>query len=342
MKKKICSALGALALLTSSIYAEQYYSSDNCCASSFWRDGGWTLGVEWLYFLNAIDQPYVATDYVTISAANVAGGERYPNNQEWHSGYRIEGVYTFCNCSNDFTIRWTQLPQFSESLHKNGNIFQTMGFPLANNTLPVTVSNHNSYSFYSLEFLLGQRLCPCAPFLLELEGGLQYAHIWFRQDIQYNTDATLFDQASYKSQRYGIGPEIGLSFTYPFCGCFGFVARGYGSLLATKKESRIAYVSVLSRDSGNVTFSQRVKDGNYWFIMPYFDLRMGLSYARAVNPCGCCMQLCLEAGYEMMDYFKGIDTTLFVNSSPGRNVGSWSQYSSFMQHGPYVRLAASF
>lgn len=330
--KKIKGMIGAIILSSSFLYADT-------CASYCFEDS-WNVNVEWLYLLNAIDQPYFAQEGL---ATELIGLDRHATEQHWHSAYRVEGVYSYCNQENGVRLRWTHLPQFSETgqFIEPSQVMDTIGLP----TLVELASFynaayvHNSFYFYSAELLFEQQFCPCAPFSFVLEGGVQFARIHMEQDIQYIGDISNRNRRTtrFQSDRYGVGPEIGFQFAYPFCGCFNWLVRGNSSLLVAKKKTKYATQYI----NGSTNVRGNGKDDGYWILMPYIDLRTGLSYLRNVNWCSCAFSLGLEVGYEVFDYFKGVDNvyTFQLNRFPSSSINN---YMSFMQHGPYVRLGVTF
>lgn len=342
--KTLKSVIGALILSTSLLYADYCNPASYptlCCS-----EGEWEFAGEWLYFLNGVDQPYYVQESIITSGflATVAT-DRHASKQKWHSGYRVEGVYSFCSTQNDIRFRWTSLPEFSdsESFEISGGflgagVLPTIGLPVIDQSISLNnASIRNQYSAYSAELLFDQQICLDAPFTFAIEAGLQYAYIHMVQDIVYTISSGNLYATKFTSKRYGIGPEIGFVFSSPICNNFHFRMRGDASLLIAKKRLNYFSRAVVGDSSG----SEEAKDDTYWIFMPYVDLRLGLAYARAFNPCGCHFNMVLEGGYEVMNYFNGVDNT-YTFSYSNFPQSSLNNYMSFMQHGPYLRLAINF
>lgn len=336
--KKIKTLIGTLILSSAFLYADCYEPIG--CPTPCCLEGQWEVAGEWLYFLNSISQPYFAQGEVRLTGSPGIGLDRHANEQKWHSAYRLEGIYAFCNRQNDLRLRWTQMPSFTESgsFSATGRVLGTIGLPLQPAEEYDTASISSRFYFYSAELLFSQELAFCAPFSFAFEAGLQFSRIHMTQDITYANSSPYISNTKFQSDRYGVGPEVGFQFSYPFCGCFNWTVRGNTSLLVTKKKLKYETTNVTDTDT---TVSGTGKDDGYWLIMPYADLRMGLSYARAFSYCGCCFGLRLEGGYEVMDYVRGVDNTYTFLEFTDPHI-SINNYMNLLQHGPYVRLAVDF
>ncbi len=294
--------------------------------------GEYAVSGEWLYMLNSIDQPY----FMLESNATYVG-ENKANDQSWHSGYRIEGNYQFCNCENDFRVRWTHFPEFEDSKSISGF---TKGKPIF--VPPNTVGNLFTSStlsqktkLYYLDVLLGQKALDRCRFHLTLQGGFQYAYIDFREKLTLSIKPFLLNT---HSELWGVGPEIGAEFDYCLSDCLSIVGRAQATMLASRRKA-----SLNDEASSN---GYDVKNEPYWRFIPANDLRFGLSYEKP-NCFGNCFGRCfgnytfdIELGYEFIVYYNGVERLFYVD-----DVAEGSSFNEMMNltlHGPYVHLGVKF
>ncbi len=294
--------------------------------------GGYGISAEWLYMLNSIDQPYFILD----SNTNFLG-ENKANDQSWHSGYRIEGKYQFCNCENDLRVRWTHFPEFNDSKSVSGftngqSIFVPPNTGSGNYTSS-TLSQKTE--LYYLDVLLGQKAIDRCRFHLALQGGVQYAHIDFKEKQTLSGNPTLLNT---HSELRGIGPAVGAEFDYCLSDCLSVVGRAQATMLASRRKASL-------NDTAS-TNPYDVKNEPYWRFIPASDLRFGLSYEKPMrsNSCfGCCFgnyTFDLELGYEFITYYNGVERILYVDDAAEGTC--FNEMMNLTLHGPYVHLGVKF
>lgn len=292
--------------------------------------GEFGVSAEWLYMLPAYDQPYYI---IPSSDTNDPVGPRIANEQNWHSGYRIEAIYAFCERPNDVRLRWTHFPTFSDRDTTAGQeLFAVLNAPESNiEGLAGTYDFRDTFDVHTLELLFTQRLPAYCGFQLDLFGGVQYGYLDLRERGLFVNPTNVQDLVIH-SQRWGIGPEVGYQFAYCFTECFALTGRGHVALLISERESSFS-------DIGNNSVDAVAKNTSYWDLMPATNLRFGLTYRSTTGWCWM-SYFDLEVGYELSTFHNGLDRLFFTdNSEDGL---STDQLMNFTLHGPYVHVGVTF
>ena len=340
-------------------------------ASTRPEPGKFGLKGEWIYFYPAIEDTYFVLQGLSTTAGtppittNYPQGETYNNLFNYTSGYRVEGIYAFCTGTNDIRFRWTQLCKTSS----NKTVTGTSTNPLFATALPPalavffeagstdssysgTASSHLSTNYYAAEGLIGQVFYDCYPFMFEAEAGVHYAHIKYREFLDYSDNATPPDEATllFTDTMNGIGPELILDSDFALysseCYCPGtlyFTTSLRGALLASRSSANFLSEGQLS-SAPTLTTYYDVTDGKGWRVVPWGDIRLGLNYTSNFD----CFAVSIEAGYEAGTYIKAVSKKRFVSAttvfpSAGGSVGtSFNEFQDFTYHGPYVSAEVMF
>jgi len=302
--------------------------------------GEFGVAVEWLYMQPAYDLPYFGTTLIDLSSS-ASSSKTYSTDNHFHSGYRLGLIYSFCNCLNDLHLRWTHFPSFSDTTTLRGNPVLGESFP---GQLGLEISKKDTFDFYYLDLLLGWKTIDCCPFLLTLQGGLQFSHLEFKESTKLFDSSrkeelgelVLEDEIENRSRFWGVGPELGADLNYCFWNCFSLTARTYGSLLIGKRNAHADGVL-------NNEFLFKVENENYWYVVPFANARLGLSYSRPLDlscftSCLGCVNFDIEIGYETNWLFNSINRIEFT--SP--RIAPPNQLMSFSLQGPYVHAGFTF
>lgn len=306
--------------------------------------GKWSLSGEYLCMLNSTDQPYFAQEMsLEAGPALLPFGTRFANEQKWHSGYRIEGMYGLCNCFSAIDFRWTHFPSFTEqrtltdpSVTFDSSYLENI-VGLRGVTVPANViALSDRYDYYSLEGLFQYSVIDNRPITMFFDVGIQYAHIHLKENLFIqNTLGSILFNSTYLSKRDAVGLEMGFEFEWLFRTPFSLNVRGLGSLLASNKKSQ--YNDLLN---ASTLFSNSIliKDENYWVVIPAINMRAGINYDRRL----CSHVINVEIGYEFIDYFNGIDRIFNYFPQNNTQVNSFNEYRDFVLHGLYVHLGLAF
>jgi len=285
--------------------------------------GQFELSGELIYFKPQIDQPFYV--FSSNSATNFTG-ERFENDITFSPGFRVELAYGFCDCYDDISLRYTFLDADSTRTITGSRLVLTN---LVADSFDGSIENDLDIQYQAADLLYGHHFC-CSPmFEFAVRGGLHFAYLDVENKSIVRPDnfRVLDDTTS-----YGIGPQAGIQGGYRFAcmPCLSFNGSVHGGLLANHHDVRLKRVENNGQEPTNV------KDEEIWRVVPFNDIRTGLSY----DFCFCSCGFSLEIGYEFLVYWKSVYN---IRVEPvGTDPTSVSIYSDISFHGPYLNLAVRF
>jgi hypothetical protein len=328
--------------------ASYFDASDLCCGGSF------TVGAEWIYFRPSVDSPYFVLDpsLLTINGTvpigiTVLSGERIANDFNYHSGYRVFGQVDFENCTF-FNGRWTSLNTTATETVKGSNLLPILGPVNFLINLILTLADANSnFNYQSFEGVFGQTFFNRNYLQLTAKAGIEYARTQLDNQYRYviltgvvlpivlpagTSILALRDQAEF----WGVGPELGLDFSYMLPCHFSIKGYGTGSLLVSKMESQSS-ANALDGSGLPLTLGiYNITSENIWRVVPAVDFRIGLNYGFSL--CSCCFDI--EVGYEALAYINALPEPRAVESlSAGLSA---DVYSNVTMYGPYIAASVTF
>ena len=328
-------------------------------ASTRPEPGKFGLKGEWIYFYPSIDDSYFALQGTPSPSLGVTLpiGQKFNNNFNFTSGYRVEGIYAFCNCLNDVRVRWTQLCKTSHSktiTEDDPDVIYPSELPPSLHIAPYysgTASSDVSTDFYAVEALIGQVFYDCNPFMFEAEAGIHYGHVKYSESLSYFDTVGNEAYPSFSDCMNGIGPELTLDSDYALynseCDCPGtlyFTTSLRGALLVSHSKANFFTNGQISdSDSPTLYTLADINDEKSWRVVPWWDMRLGLNYTSNFD----CFAVSIEAGYEAGCYIKAISKERFCSGtfglSPTGGVGySFNEFQDFTYHGPYVSAEVMF
>jgi hypothetical protein len=184
-----------------------------------------------------------------------------------------------------------------------------------------------------LDVLFRQKVLDRCRFHLALQGGVQFAHIDFKEKLTLSASPHLVNT---HSELWGIGPEIGAEFSYCLSDCFSIVGKTQVTILASKR--RASFMEATEPIINAYPYD--TKNEPYWRSIPGSDLRFGLSYETPVNRCLGNCTLNLELGYEFIVYYNGVERICYVDD--GAENTSFNEMMTLTLHGPYVHLGVKY
>ncbi len=283
--------------------------------------GQFSIDAEWLYLRPSIDTNlFVSTDFSTI----VEDQEFLSNVPAYHSGWRVGASYSFCNCVDEISVRWTQLRTTDRHTANTTDVFLPNGRELIGAAVNKDTLH---FSYHAFDALLNHQLYADCGFTVDLIAGGQYAWIHVKEKIN-STSATESIVSTQLGRVWGIGPELGLDFNYTLCGCFSFVGRGTGALLVSR-----CHDSIESTATALTPPLRRVGSTPLWRVAPTWDMRLGLRF----DSCCGCGWFYVEGGYEVISYHRAL--RLDQETNTGSNTLT---YSNADMHGPYVAVGCTF
>lgn len=296
------------------------------------------LFADFLYLLPSVDYTYYV--FETPTAAQLSG--TYINNDfNFSPGFRVGGIYSFCQCDRQAEVSYTRL-SVEQSSQTVGSFLDVTAptFGLGAGDSPPRAGDVQ----VTLD-LLYQRADawltnPCilaySDLKVDLLGGVAFAYIRLNEDLDFFTPTGLFTAVHEQSKTWGIGPQLGGAFDYHICsfsscGCEStFLLHGMasGSFLTSKLIRNVSedFVSI-NVARGPYTFDDT------WKVVPAFYARFGLDYAVDFS----CLSASLEVGYEYHLYLNALAR---YDYEAAGTIGAL--ITDFDAQGLYISVAATF
>lgn len=227
----------------------------------------WSFGLDALYLnLNT----GISRGYATTAPFNQM-------SDDWGWGFRAAGAYEF-STGNDIAINWTHISNDSQHLDPS--------LPLEN--------IDNDVRFDQVQAVLGQHVDASATHKARFYGGLSYARIENARTISnYNFTPVGLSQLNDNTYFNGVGPVIGIDYSYVIRSQLNLVANAATSLLygSTHASSWISPYALAPVALAPQYASKKT-------VVPGFEAKLGANYAYSM-PTG---TLNLEAGYQVVQY----------------------------------------
>lgn len=272
----------------------------------------WDLGVQALYL-----QPVYSANrgYEYDAARHYSKAE-----PKWDWGYRLEGSYHF-NTGNDITMTWMHYNAKTERATYSALV------PMTESYLPFEAELDNKFDQVNL--VLGQHTDMGLVKNARFYGGLQYARIRFDSNNEFNLSPqpALMAAAPFtginqyrNSVFYGVGPVIGVDYSYDLTSNFSITANSATSILVGNRRYSHGYVLA---PTGVVLFGL---SNIHQVVVPSMEAKLGVNYAAELAQ----GTFNIEAGYQAVNYFNVFETR---DSAGFQGVQS---SSNFGLYGPYL------
>lgn len=215
-------------------------------------------------------------------------------------GFQLTGDYRYC-FGNDFKIDWYHLYNSVNGHLPHGTLFSGSVDGFYAGDLQLTTR----FDAVNIEF--GHEFNLLKSELLRLHAGLQYVNIknTFNNQPKLFLNSNPYLNSTDTIQYYGIGPRIGLDFSYMLdCG-LSFYAKAAGSLLiGSSKQTINGYINVVNNIYGTIPFgTNNFISANNNVIVPELEAKLGANYEYKL-PNGA--SLGLNLGYLWMTYLRAI------------------------------------
>ncbi|MCE3045290.1 MULTISPECIES: Lpg1974 family pore-forming outer membrane protein [Legionella] len=280
----------------------------------------WDLGIQALYL-----QPiYSASRGYRLGGTLLSNlSSTYYNDvdPDWGWGYRLEGSYHF-RTGNDITATWMHYDADS----KLGPYFGPFYVATTQSFIPGTYRQYVDNRFDQVNVVMGQHVDFGLLKNARFYGGLQYADIQVDATNYYNLPLTVqaatFGIRTFNNTDFnGVGPVIGIDYSYDLSPSFSITANTAGSILyGTSRINRA--------DVYNVGLVALNDYGSKHSIVPSFEAKLGANYAYPVAQ----GVLNIQGGYHVLNYFNALQDVEFQCCT--RVVA----YSDFGLYGPYLGL----
>ncbi|ASQ44687.1 Lpg1974 family pore-forming outer membrane protein [Legionella clemsonensis] len=260
----------------------------------------WDIGVQALYLqpVYSLHRGYELTPVGTLREID----------EDWDWGYRLEGSYHF-NTGNDITMTWVHFD--NESDH-----YGYAGFTPFTGPLPFALSLDTRFDQVNL--VMGQHVDMGLVKNARFYGGLQYARI--RRDMDYTytpLPATGFFQER-DADFNGVGPVVGIDYSYDLINGFSITANGAASLLYGSSRYNDSFILVPANLVAVDIYASKKS------IVPSLEAKLGLNYAHEMAQ----GTFNIEGGYQVINYFDALHA-LDLNCNCLQN-------SDFGLYGPYL------
>lgn len=274
----------------------------------------WSLGLQGLY-LNVAQGAARDHRIVTVPATFTS------LDDQWSWGFKAEGAAQFGQ-GNDIAVSWMHFADSSQQAGLATPFVQGVA------TLSLPYSLINRARFDQVNLVGGQEVDFSVMGKAHFYGGLQYASIQSTALNVYsalpfpvtNTGGLYNDVTNFK----GVGPVIGVDYSYGIYNGLNLVAKGASSLVYGT--TRLNNGFTLSPSSLNLVSAYASKK----IITPGFDAKLGLNYGYEMAQ----GTLNLEGGYQVTYYLNAIQTQPGLLQVATRPVES----SDFGLYGPYIGL----
>lgn len=297
--------------------------------------GGWGITGEYLYLMPTVDDTYfVISSPETTTFPN---GKRINNEFNFDSGYRVGGVYAFCECDREISVAYSYLSNKRNKTVTGDFLWATLGnpdFASSFENYTGTAHSHLNLRYERLDALFAQKVYDCCDLSLRLQFGLEYAQLKLHENHTY--ESTVIGTTSQNSKAWGVGPQLGVEVDYQICqfydcmpGILSFNVISSGSILAG--ETKTSVTNVLT----GATILD-VSDRKGCRVIPAFHTRFGFNYAT----CLCGYGMNIEVGYEFNSYYRGLARTVFPDDVADGLCTT--QYYNYDVQGLYVSASVSF
>jgi hypothetical protein len=219
---------------------------------------------------------------------------------DWNWGFRIVGSYHF-NTGNDVTMNWTHF----SSTSRYGNILAPLPFEGTLVRFPAFFGANNRFD--QANIVLGQHVDFSPHDRMRFYGGMQYANIQSMGQtyivnplialVTEGSPINIFNNTSFQ----GIGPSIGVDYSYDLFNGLSLTANGSGSLVyGTARYHEGVVVTNFSLIQAQVSTLKRA-------IVPSLEAKLGLNYAYHFRE----IMVNIDAGYQAINYFNALITQQF-------------------------------
>ncbi|RUR12094.1 Lpg1974 family pore-forming outer membrane protein [Legionella sp. km772] len=230
-------------------------------------------------------------------------------DDEWTWGFRAEAAYQY-STGNDAAISWIHLTNLNHQF-----------LPVPATGIPSEQLDNES-RFDQVHAVLGQHVSASATNKIRFYGGLSYAQIENNRTF-YNVAFALLPGLSNRTDNSyfnGVGPVLGIDYSYYVSNDLSLVANGatsllYGSTHASAWTSPYAFIPV----NLNTQYASKKT------VVPGFEAKLGVNYAYGMAN----GTLNLEGGYQAIQYIAPLQA--FPSSTSIRT-------SDFGVYGPYFGL----
>ena len=273
----------------------------------------WDFGIQALYLKPAYDSSlgYASSDTVFQRV-----------QPSWGWGYRLEGSYHF-DTGSDIDLNWSHY-DVSDTLGTYSGRYVQLIPGRSSSLLAANYGLSVDNRYDQVNLVLGQQVNMGLRKHARFHAGLQYAKIRVDETSVYSitnpsflliTGGGVTDLTN--TDFNGVGPVLGIDYSYDLTPAFSITANTAGSLLYGTSRFNFATVYTNGLVVAPVYGSRKM-------VIPSLEAKLGANYAYALSH----GELNLQGGYQVVNYF---------NALQGRpTLSSGLLASNFGLYGPYL------
>lgn len=294
----------------------------------------------YLYLMPICNYPYFASSVNEVDTRRFANN-RFANEFDFSSGYRIEGDYVLSECQYDLRARWTHLNTQSNRTLPLGK-YEAAQFRLTSSTVPNSLpESDRTMNYDACDLVFGYSFFQYDSFLT-INGGIHWAKIDLDENVVFLLpDNSKYAYGNFSSNMHGVGPELGLvgKWHIPFSWNTPFFLNGRweGALLFSKINSNLNTYN--PTEVQNISLTQNISNENRTYIIPHWFSSIGISMEKKF-----CLHLSAEIGYMVMGYYHALDLIAITTSrvSNGARTNTFDFRDTIYFHGLYVTLGITY
>lgn len=308
--------------------------------------GYFAIRGELLYFSPSYEETYFVINKSDRDGMGnlTPAGKRIHNPVGYNFGFRLTGLYEFCDPCFDIKLRWTHIYSTNKKIVTNYDHIPQLWPIDINPNQPIipepfigTSTSLIGIMHQKGECLLGEgigRLHCCHFFLRE---GIEWSYIRYHEGVEYIVQNGPTQKIEFHAHTKGLGPQFGvLALCEPWT-FFSWYPRNLSVKFLTTASFIVANSKAKVKETNDIFDALfKVTQCSFWKLVPEWSLSFGLNYLYS----RCSLATSIEIGYEMTTYFRGISKLIFVDRAhPG---ASFNQYCDFYVHGLYLALSIYF
>ncbi len=273
----------------------------------------WDIGVQALYLR--------ATSTGEKAYLDVVNDTYNPEDKnDWGWGFLLEGSYHY-KTGEDITMNWTHYDRDTD--HGTATGIGLIFTGAAVNAGAVTYTLNSNVLFDQVNLVKGQHVDIGLLKDIRFYAGLQYAKVRYEADNNYAAANNTPQFLNRYSQYHGVGPVIGIDYSYLLANGFSITADSDISILYGNGRYNSQFVATVN-NTAVVFVNNRASTK---FVVPSIEAKVGVNYAKETAA----GTLNISAGYRALNYFNALQT-LGPNALSPRGISN----SDFALNGPYI------
>lgn len=346
-----------------------------CCAGSLLANshpnpGQWQISADYLLLKPSVGDTFFVLDAdESITDERLLSGTRKNNDFDYHSGFRVGGVYAFCECGREIRVSYTYLDarhhrELESDSHEGNRLWAGTGSNEFTNFFENYLGeaeSRNNINYQDFDIVFAQQVYNCCGLDFYVRVGLETAYISNGERYEFESISSVVDgntttvterfgDIKRHSKTWGIGPQIGFGFDYDLYTCCSSCMPGTLSINVLSTAGLLANQfrvrnhedidQVVTTTAGTAVtvvetdpVHRDIPNQHNWRVIPAFHTKIGLNYQSNCS----CGEFGLEIGYEFNSFINSISRPSHFEGANGFN-----RYDDFHAHGLYVSANVRF